>query len=76
MEKEVMMMFFGILAAGIFFVIWSIVKVSVYAKLIKIDKKKIAFADLLLNKNKSGIYQGVAGILLIVFSFIYLIINL
>jgi len=76
MEREVMMMFFGILAAGIFFVIWSIVKVSVYAKLIKIDKKKIAFADLLLNKNKSGIYQGVAGILLIVFSFIYLIINL
>ncbi len=74
--NETMKMFIGILGAGIFFSLWGMFKISAYSKVLKAKKKTVVFADLLINKSSSGIYQMIAGVALIIFSVIYLIINM
>lgn len=74
--SETMKMFIGILGAGIFFSLWGMFKISAYSKVLKAKKKTVVFADLLINKSSSGIYQMIAGVALIIFSVIYLIINM
>ncbi len=73
--SDTMKMFLGILGAGIFFTAWSYFKISAFAKVFKKEKKQVALIDLVLRRSESGFYQLVAGILLILFSFIYLAIN-
>lgn len=74
--NETMKMFIGILVAGVFFSLWGLLKISAYSKVLKAKKKTVVFADLLINKSSSGIYQMFAGVALIIFSVVYLIINL
>lgn len=75
MMTETMKTFLGIFGAGVFFTAWSYFKISAFAKIFKKEKKQVAFVDLVLRRSESGFYQLVAGILLIIFSFVYLAIN-
>ncbi len=74
--SETMKMFIGILGAGIFFSLWGMFKISAYSKVLKARKKTVVFADLLINKSSSGIYQMIVDAALTIFSVVFLIVNM
>ena len=73
--SETMKMFTGILVVGIVLVLWSFVKISAFAKVLKREKKQVALVEFFIRRSKSGFYQFIFGIFLIIFAFVYLWVN-
>lgn len=72
---ETMKTFIGILAVGIAAMLWSMVKISAFAKVLKKEEKQVALVEFFLRRSKSGFYQFIFGAFLIIFAFIYLWVN-